>query len=572
LPKTLLACLSGPRSAAAFWRPAGALISTLVLAGGLAGSSPAAADDEDELLVYLYVSAEEVDNPAWVSFYLGKEDWSVDQGAWSDKLEAALIDGLGCEGGRWRAEQDDDWWHISGSCAGFWQSRWLSLSGTWRLAPLTAVLSERSTGSLIATWELPASPLAHVEAPAPWRAQPKSAEEEPFAFRLDFHDEEPPVVTGRSGYAGNAVALRLAAWAATLLLPFALLAHGRRKVLRTAVTHVELAWFGLWRKLQWISTGTLFLWLAVFPAFGTWELFGFVLAAQPFWVHLGAFCALLVLPPMVSGPLHALLLLPVFRRLGRGEAVRAQVRMLSWYVTSGPLALVLALTGLATVAGSPRLMLPLLASAWLVRWLGIRQLLRSGDLTPHAVSLGVLRDRVFELARLLGVKLREFYVVPAHRARVANAAALASGHVVMSDFLLQRLGRKEADAVLAHELAHLRRGHPKWLSVALFAAVMTPSVGGALWLTRHNPERLVNSIFSLAPVALALGLLVFLALSRRFELDADADAVLLTREPEAMISALAKLTHMNLLPRAWGRWTARLLTHPSLEERTRAIA
>jgi Zn-dependent protease with chaperone function len=69
-----------------------------------------------------------------------------------------------------------------------------------------------------------------------------------------------------------------------------------------------------------------------------------------------------------------------------------------------------------------------------------------------------------------------------------------------------------------------------------------------------------------------LGLMFFFFAARRFELTADADAVLLTGEHEAMIGGLAKLTKANLLPREWGGWLRWFVTHPSLMERANAIA
>src|SRR5262249_51476397 len=56
-------------------------------------------------------------------------------------------------------------------------------------------------------------------------------------------------------------------------------------------------------------------------------------------------------------------------------------------------------------------------AAWLGAALAVRVVARrlaatGPDLTPHAVSSGALRDRIFELAGLAGVPLKQLFLVP----------------------------------------------------------------------------------------------------------------------------------------------------------------
>jgi hypothetical protein len=78
--------------------------------------------------------------------------------------------------------------------------------------------------------------------------------------------------------------------------------------------------------------------------------------------------------------------------------------------------------------------------------------------------------------------------------------------------------------------------------------------------------------YLLLPLGLAVALLLFYALSRRFERSADEFATLLTGDPEALVTALVKLSRMNLIPLAWGRWDERLGTHPATIRRIQAVA
>jgi hypothetical protein len=69
-----------------------------------------------------------------------------------------------------------------------------------------------------------------------------------------------------------------------------------------------------------------------------------------------------------------------------------------------------------------------------------------------------------------------------------------------------------------------------------------------------------------------LTLLIRYFLSRRFEYSADEFATLVTGAPEAMITALVKVSKMNLMPIYWGAWDEQLATHPATIRRANAIA
>jgi hypothetical protein len=60
--------------------------------------------------------------------------------------------------------------------------------------------------------------------------------------------------------------------------------------------------------------------------------------------------------------------------------------------------------------------------------------------------------------------------------------------------------------------------------------------------------------------------------SRRFEFAADAGAVQLTGDPRSAISALFKLSSLNMMPLHWSKWSEKWLTHPSSLRRAQAIA
>jgi len=62
-----------------------------------------------------------------------------------------------------------------------------------------------------------------------------------------------------------------------------------------------------------------------------------------------------------------------------------------------------------------------------------------------------------------------------------------------------------------------------------------------------------------------------LAFSRRIERATDREALRLGGSPGALISGLARLARISFIPTRWSRWSGWWLTHPSVEERARAI-
>jgi hypothetical protein len=70
---------------------------------------------------------------------------------------------------------------------------------------------------------------------------------------------------------------------------------------------------------------------------------------------------------------------------------------------------------------------------------------------------------------------------------------------------------------------------------------------------------------------IAVPLLSFYFVSRRFEFAADAGSIRLTGDPAAMITALVKLHQLNVMPLEWSKWSEKGMTHPSTVRRAHAI-
>ena len=160
--------------------------------------------------------------------------------------------------------------------------------------------------------------------------------------------------------------------------------------------------------------------------------------------------------------------------------------------------------------------------------------------------------------------------IPMPKLKVIDEAALnafASGlnqkqySITVTTGLLDRLDDAEVEAVLGHELTHIRNGDVRMLVIALviagvigfFAELVFRMLmeGGLRW----RPSRSSSSSDSgkgggFIAIAIAIGLIAVawllsivlrFALSRRREFLADAGAVELTKNPDAMITALRKI-------------------------------
>jgi heat shock protein HtpX len=194
--------------------------------------------------------------------------------------------------------------------------------------------------------------------------------------------------------------------------------------------------------------------------------------------------------------------------------------------------------------------------------------------------------------------------------------ALATGlnqrqySVTVTTGLLNALNDQEIEAVLGHELTHIRNSDVQLMVVAMIIAGVVGfaaelffrlffysnwNFGGGRSSSRSSSSSSDDSkggggaivvvilAVALLAVAWALSLVVRLALSRSRELLADAGSVELTKNPDAMISALRKIENRGELPGATSAvmemcvdnpregFADLFSTHPSVDARVAAL-
>jgi heat shock protein HtpX len=187
--------------------------------------------------------------------------------------------------------------------------------------------------------------------------------------------------------------------------------------------------------------------------------------------------------------------------------------------------------------------------------------------------------------------------------------------ITVTTSLLKALNDQEIEAVLGHELTHIRNGDVQLMVIAviiagvvgffgeLFFRMFTnlswnSSGGGSSWSSSRSSSSsssdsdskgsgggaIVVVIIAIALIVVAwlLSQVVKLALSRSRELLADAGSVELTKNPDAMISALRKIENRGELPGATSAvmelcidnpregFADLFATHPSVDSRVQA--
>lgn len=186
----------------------------------------------------------------------------------------------------------------------------------------------------------------------------------------------------------------------------------------------------------------------------------------------------------------------------------------------------------------------------------------------------------------------------------AFATGLHKGQfsITVTRGLVNTLTDEELEAVLAHELTHIRNLDVRLLVVSVIFVGIFSFVGElafrGLW---HGGARMGRSSSSssrrggggaaiaiiaalvMIAIAYALAIVIRFALSRRREYLADAGAVELTKNPDAMISALQKISGNSavnapsemremFIENAHADFTSIFATHPPIQKRIEALA
>lgn len=198
-----------------------------------------------------------------------------------------------------------------------------------------------------------------------------------------------------------------------------------------------------------------------------------------------------------------------------------------------------------------------------------------------------------------GITMPKLYIIDTD---VMNAYASGidqrSYAITVTSGLLQTLNHDELEAVLAHELTHIIDRDTRLLIITVVFVGMISFLAQLLWRSiriaaftrsRRRGGGGVILMVVIAAVVMFVGYLLALllrfALSRRRELLADAGSVELTKNPDALIAALLKISRNAEIPHVPSEVKQMMFenppsafdfgglfsTHPSIEKRVQIL-
>jgi heat shock protein HtpX len=244
----------------------------------------------------------------------------------------------------------------------------------------------------------------------------------------------------------------------------------------------------------------------------------------------------------------------------------------------------------AGVVGFGGAFISLLMSKTMAKWSTGAQVIES----PSSSTEVWLVDTVGKLAQRAGLPMPEVAIYDGEPNAFATGPSKNNSLVAVSTGLLQSMTREEAEAVLAHEVAHIANGDMVTLTliqgvVNTFVVFLSRIIGYAVdsFLRRNDEESsgpgigyMVTSIVC----EIVFGILASVIVawfSRQREFRADAGAASLMGTPVPMQKALGRLMNLHTEPlpqnmaasgiAGGSSWMALFSSHPPLEVRIEAL-
>ena len=246
----------------------------------------------------------------------------------------------------------------------------------------------------------------------------------------------------------------------------------------------------------------------------------------------------------------------------------------------------------------------LIASA---AWFSVAYLFHQSMINASVGARGVSRKEAPELYNLLenlcisrGLAMPKLAIVetPALNA-FASGISDENYTITLTRGVISNLDTDEIEAVLAHELTHIRNRDVRLMMIAVIFVGIFSFVGeivfrsffrsgvrvGGHARSRHGDSRGGGLLIIIALVAIvlaySLAIVIRFALSQKREYLADAGAVDLTRDPDGMIRALQKISGRSAVEAPnevrqmmidnEARFAGIFATHPSIERRISAL-
>lgn len=249
---------------------------------------------------------------------------------------------------------------------------------------------------------------------------------------------------------------------------------------------------------------------------------------------------------------------------------------------------------------------PLVATITAI-WFSIAWFFQTRMIRMVSHSRPVTRSEEPELYNMLenlcisrGLKMPKLEIIESHaRNAFASGTNDRTYTITVTRGLLSALQPDEVEAVLGHELTHIINRDVRLLVVSVIFTGMIGFLAQMMWSNlryglvfsrpsgrngnRGSPVMLYFAILGILVIGYLASLLARFALSRSREFMADAGAIELTRNPEAMMRALLRISGRDKIPQATDDialmciensvpFMGLFATHPPIETRVRAIS
>jgi len=241
---------------------------------------------------------------------------------------------------------------------------------------------------------------------------------------------------------------------------------------------------------------------------------------------------------------------------------------------------------------------------------GIKMIISSTDARipdPNNLKERQLLNVVGEMALAAGIKVPLTYIVPDSDLNAfATGFSPQKSYIFVTQGLLDNLTREELQAVIAHEISHIRFYDIRLMTavtvlintIAIISDIISRSnrryTSSSSRSTRRSGSNSIIFFIWIILVILApiISRILAMAISRQREYLADAGSAELTRNPKALISALEKIrmstqptrslkssvAHMcitdprgSLIEEKTGFFADLFATHPPMEKRILAL-
>ncbi len=241
-----------------------------------------------------------------------------------------------------------------------------------------------------------------------------------------------------------------------------------------------------------------------------------------------------------------------------------------------------------------------------VIWFLIAYIFQGSMIRAMSKSHGVTRKEEPALYNLVenmciaqGMRMPRIEIIETH-ARNAFASGINNDSycITVTRGLMQSLSTDELEAVLAHELTHIINRDVRLMMVCVIftgmfgvaAQLLWSNMRYALYLPRSSKQRnggggmvLLLGLLAILGIGYLASLLARFAISRNREYMADAGAVQITKNPDAMMRALLRISGAADIPKAPAdikamcfenrqAFLGMFATHPPIQSRVQMIA